>query len=138
MKRNELNIVVARAVVDGTVQLQSEAPERVEAVAGQRIAVKFPFRLAEATRRRERWRFAFTASLGSQRDQRVHGEWRDRPFLYDERWVALQIPLVAEPGQVLRYELHVQYHVGPWAGTDVDEVVSEKVEGEVQVVAPAA
>ncbi len=135
MPAKAVNLIVARSHVQGDIQISLEAPSQIKAAVGQRIVVKFPVKLVEASRGQETFRFTLKASLDGQQPEPVEEVFRDRPGIPDEEWVSLEQVLTARRAGAfnLRYEVAVEYTVGAWGSQSAEQVMSETRSGDILV-----
>ncbi len=135
-----IEIIVARAHVEGDIQLKNEAPPRIEAMAGQTIVVKFPAKFVETGHSQETYRIRLESSLDNEQPKPVEEIFHDRPVLKDEAWLTISQKLKAKTAGThkLRFEALVEYTVGDWDGDESSEKVQSKARsGEITVVVTA-
>ncbi len=135
-----IEVLVARAHVEGDIQLKNEAPPRIEAMAGQTIVVKFPAKFVEAGHGRETYRIRLESSMDNEEPKPVEEVFHDRPVLKDEAWITISQKIKAKNAGThkLRYEALVEYTVGDWDGGESSEKIQSKTRsGEIMVVVTA-
>lgn len=105
------NLVVARARIDGRVNLAIEAPERIALAVGQAVEVAFEYTLSEASREHEACRLHLESSLDGKPPQPQEDAWGNRsrgPRALEGRLI--QRHSMDQPGiHVLRFRAEASY-----------------------------
>ncbi|HLF16811.1 MAG TPA: hypothetical protein VI796_05205 [Candidatus Thermoplasmatota archaeon] len=76
-KPEPLSLVLAHAGVEGEIDLALKAPTKVKVAKGQRLDLKLTYRLQEASRDKEEYRFTLVTRLGEERAEPATAHWGD-------------------------------------------------------------
>ena len=129
----EINLVVAKADIEGDVHLEPEAPATTEGITGHRLAVKFPYRYEEVSQGEDNFRLQLTSRLGDLEAVPATFEHYDRRGIADDkRGFIMQEYELPPPGEhELTWRAAVEY-------SDDGEVEVFDCSGTVKIVVKAA
>lgn len=129
------NLVVARARVAGGIELDTCAPDSIDAPAGDEILVKLPFRFDEMERRKEDYEVSLTTRLDEEPTQEDTFTGRDAAMRSDDRrgFVMTRHRIMLGGRHHLRFEARLRLTVGEWSGEGQEEIQETSCEGEVVI-----
>lgn len=129
------SLVVARARIDGRVDLSIEAPDRIELAVGQAVEVVFEYTLSEASREHEACSLHLESSLDGKPPQPQEDAWGNRsrePRALEGRLI--QRHSMDQPGiHVLRFRAEASYGAPPQDFVRARPEESHAVEGLIEI-----
>ncbi len=116
------SIIVAHAAVEGDVAVSGKAPATVRLQKGQPLHLKFTYRLREASRDQEEYRFELVSRLGDERDEPATAHWGDTwGYPEDIQGYVRQVYTPRKAGMFqLTWQAIAEYSVHGWGAAEED------------------
>ncbi len=135
MQTDAKAVVVARALVEGDIEVRLERLEPVEVRVGEPLILRFVYHITESSPLKDAWRMSLKTRHDDGERLATNG-YGDHLLIKDVIWDALDETFTfTEPGAVtVHFDAQAHMERVAWVGGRVPAVTAESVRGSVAVL----
>jgi len=130
MADEEVRIIVARARIENSPEIEVVAPAEIRVKANKPLRVQYLYHVDEASKAKEEWRFMLQSNVGEHQKGPIQSRWSDRWGLPDRFWGTLEQTFTFEkPGKYSAdFKVNAEYDRASW-GRKTDGFEARKALG---------
>lgn len=116
MADEEVRVIVARARIEHSPEIEAVAPQEIRVRANKPLRVQYLYHVDEASKAKEEWKFMLQSNVGESQKGPIRSRWGDRWAIPDRFWGTLEQTFRFEkPGTYAAdFKVNAEYERGSW------------------------